>query len=424
MAEENVPAPTRTDEQLVPVKARLPIGKSNLLMDLQKMQKNLIFRLSVDILQNTNFFSAFTASADVPSIYIQQFVVLWESPPRILHTLLWHLRLSISAVENHFVYDQPMLNRQDFCRHNIHKRPQSPLHITAYDYSLSNFKFIPKGELDEVFGMPIPKDLITDVIRNSEYYQNYLEMAARKPYQATTVTDEEGGKKKKAHPTGKSKRHAPTKQPAPGKRSDHLVDEADEEPQPVSEPQVEDDEYNLQREIEGKGKGIATDEQAAQSLLDLQKPKKKSTTDRYIFQRQTPATQDESARTSTQPRDDKSVNVVCDTSSPTDADTGANTENFISKADTEIFNDDEEHGKEVSHTVTLDERMVELDEGQAGSDPENPPSSFGTLSLMKNLNDALTFGDQFLDDKPTKEEPCKANVETEVESVTLSLSVF
>ncbi|GJU51236.1 hypothetical protein Tco_1220791 [Tanacetum coccineum] len=45
MAEENVPALTRTDEQLVSNKARLPIGKSNLLMDLQKMQKNLIFRL-------------------------------------------------------------------------------------------------------------------------------------------------------------------------------------------------------------------------------------------------------------------------------------------------------------------------------------------------------------------------------------------
>ncbi|GJS14428.1 hypothetical protein Tco_0408900 [Tanacetum coccineum] len=64
MAEENVPAPTRTDDQLVPVKARLPIGKSNLLKYLQKMQKNPIFRILVDILQNTNFFSAFLASAD------------------------------------------------------------------------------------------------------------------------------------------------------------------------------------------------------------------------------------------------------------------------------------------------------------------------------------------------------------------------
>ncbi|GKC19856.1 hypothetical protein Tco_1022006 [Tanacetum coccineum] len=155
--------------------------------------------------------------------------------------------------------------------------------------------------------------MITDVIYNSEYYQKYLYMAACKPRQATTVTDEEGGKKKKAPPTGKSKKPARAKQPAlakqtkpvkektfkpspskkihkgkvmkvhKGKRSDHLVNEKDEEPQSTSKPQVEDDEYNLQRVVEGKGKGIATNEQAAQSLLDLQQPKKKSTTDQYIF---------------------------------------------------------------------------------------------------------------------------------------------
>nr|GFD15650.1 hypothetical protein [Tanacetum cinerariifolium] len=73
MAKENVPTPIRTDDQLVPGKARLPIGKSNLLMDLQKMQKNPIFRISVDILQNINFFRAFTTSADVPSSYLQLF---------------------------------------------------------------------------------------------------------------------------------------------------------------------------------------------------------------------------------------------------------------------------------------------------------------------------------------------------------------
>ncbi|GJU86490.1 hypothetical protein Tco_1294036 [Tanacetum coccineum] len=64
MAKENVPALTRTGEQLVPIKAHLPIGKRNLLMDLQKMKKNHIFHILVDILQNTNFFRAFTASAD------------------------------------------------------------------------------------------------------------------------------------------------------------------------------------------------------------------------------------------------------------------------------------------------------------------------------------------------------------------------
>ncbi|GJR79902.1 hypothetical protein Tco_0150687 [Tanacetum coccineum] len=75
MAEQNVPAqaPTRTDEQILPRSAWLQIGKSNLLFDAQKIQKNPIFQISVDILCNTNFFRAFSASASVPAIYIQQF---------------------------------------------------------------------------------------------------------------------------------------------------------------------------------------------------------------------------------------------------------------------------------------------------------------------------------------------------------------
>ncbi|GJX88102.1 hypothetical protein Tco_0340116 [Tanacetum coccineum] len=267
-----------------------------------------------------------------------------------------------------------------------------------------------------------------------------------------------------------------------GKRSDHRVDE---EPQPTPEIPEEDDKYNLQRGIqislesfqapvgrvaihepassitqrlpvvEGKGKGIATDEQAAQSLLDLQKPKKRSTTDQYIFQRRIPVTQDASTGTSTQPQDDTSTNVVRDTPSPADARTGADTKKSNSEGDTEIINVDEERGEDASNMMALEERTVELDESQAGSDPsktpksrpllehvlmeedqarsnpgqshvltseeqvhlENTLSSLGTLSSMKNLDDAFTFGDQFLNDKPTEEEPCKANVETEVESM-------
>ncbi|GJX81711.1 hypothetical protein Tco_0331192 [Tanacetum coccineum] len=53
MAEENVPDPIRSDDQLVLVKARLPIGKSNLLMDLQKKQKNPIFLISKTLTMDT-----------------------------------------------------------------------------------------------------------------------------------------------------------------------------------------------------------------------------------------------------------------------------------------------------------------------------------------------------------------------------------
>nr|GFA76977.1 hypothetical protein [Tanacetum cinerariifolium] len=83
MADENVPtqAPTRSDDQILSFAAWVPTGKSNFVSDLQKKQKNPIFQISVDILQNTNFFRAFTASASVPAIYIQQF---WNTLTEVL----------------------------------------------------------------------------------------------------------------------------------------------------------------------------------------------------------------------------------------------------------------------------------------------------------------------------------------------------
>ncbi|GKE58571.1 hypothetical protein Tco_1497756, partial [Tanacetum coccineum] len=48
---------------------------------------------------------------------------------------------------------------------------------------------------------------------------------------------------------------------------------------------------------------------------------------------------------------------------------------------------------------------------------EDPLSSSGSLSLMKNLDDTYTFGDQFLNDKSTKDDPGKLNMEAEVVSM-------
>ncbi|GJY06682.1 retrovirus-related pol polyprotein from transposon TNT 1-94 [Tanacetum coccineum] len=47
MAEENAPAPApiRSNEHIIPFNAWLPVGKGNLLLDLQKLQKNPIFRI-------------------------------------------------------------------------------------------------------------------------------------------------------------------------------------------------------------------------------------------------------------------------------------------------------------------------------------------------------------------------------------------
>nr|GEZ65654.1 hypothetical protein [Tanacetum cinerariifolium] len=255
----------------------------------------------------------------------------------------------------------------------------------------------------------------------------YLEMVARKP------TTKEGGQKKTTSKADKPKRPTLVKKPAPAKQTKHvkekttqpsptkkirkgkvakihkgksyllLIDE-DEQVQHEPEPQKEDDEYNLQRGIqmslesfqapigevaiheptsgvtqsllvvEGNGKGIATDEQVAQSLMELKHPKGK----------------------------------ISDTLSPPDAETGVEAERSDSEGDTEILNVGKEKGEDVSNTVDLEEQIVELNEGQAGSNPRQVMS----LLSMKNLDDAFINGDQFLYDKPTEEEPATTGTTT------------
>ncbi|GJT93713.1 hypothetical protein Tco_1082558 [Tanacetum coccineum] len=311
MAKENLPAPSISDEQLVLVKARLPYGKINLLLDLQKLKKNQIFRIYVDILHNTNFFRAFSASANVPSIYIQQF---WNTLTQEVKTRVYRFQLDeqwftlssdllcdaleitpvdpsnpfVSPLAGEIVMDfvnemgypkeihfvshmhvnnlfqswraiQSLINQcltgktsgndkprhpgiQTFFTHrdsneipskkptpyiipycrftkliiyylgskyNIHRRPESPRHVTGDDFLLGNLKFVPKGKKDEVFGMPIPKELITEAIQKSEYYKKYVEMAARK------VQVKEGGKKKTAPKADKPVKPTTAKQPKP-----------------------------------------------------------------------------------------------------------------------------------------------------------------------------------------------------------------
>ncbi|GJT22814.1 hypothetical protein Tco_0892751 [Tanacetum coccineum] len=129
-----------------------------------------------------------------------------------------------------------------------------------------------------------------------------------------------------------------------------------------------------------------------------------------------------------------------------------------SEADIEILNIGDKQGEDATNTVALEERTIELNEGQTGSNTEqihvalagpnpepmyddflttiypkvhkslkhtteehvhleNPPSSSETLSSMKNLEDNFTFGDQFINDKSQEDEPGKTTVETKLESM-------
>ncbi|GKC61579.1 hypothetical protein Tco_1089177 [Tanacetum coccineum] len=160
--------------------------------------------------------------------------------------------------------------------------------------------------------------------------------------------------------------------------------------------------------------------------------------------RRTPATEEASTGPSTQPHDDTSANIVCDSPSPVDA---------VTCADTDKTNNP---GKTPESRPLPDDDKI--DEDQAGPNPgeslvalagpnpepthkefmadvypniyeslkfpadkhvilEDPLSSSGTLSSMKNLDDAYTIGDQFLNEKSTEDELGTLNVEAKVVSM-------
>ncbi|GJV88360.1 hypothetical protein Tco_1532298 [Tanacetum coccineum] len=120
-------------------------------------------------------------------------------------------------------------------KHNIHRRPKSAVHVTRDDYLIRNLKFVHKGEKDEVFGMTIPKHLITEAIQQSPYYQQYLVMTAQKPKAMKE------GKKKTI-----SEAITPSRKVRKGKIPLKLLDEY-KEIQQEPKPQGENEDSNVER---------------------------------------------------------------------------------------------------------------------------------------------------------------------------------
>nr|GEY98025.1 histone deacetylase 14 [Tanacetum cinerariifolium] len=153
-----------------------------------KRRKSSRMKTGLQWMQNTNFFRAFTALTSVPTIYLQQF---WDTFMFKAKTGTYHFQLDedwftldanllrealdITPIDQAHQFVSPLLGRN----HKIHQRSGSPLNLAEDDLSLGNPKFVTKGEIDEVFGMQIPNELIMDNIRNAPYYNAYMEMVAK-----------------------------------------------------------------------------------------------------------------------------------------------------------------------------------------------------------------------------------------------------
>ncbi|GJX29791.1 hypothetical protein Tco_0237870 [Tanacetum coccineum] len=301
-------------------------------------------------------------------------------------------------------------------KHKFHPRPGSPLHLPNEEHVLGYLKFSAKGTKREVFGMPIPNDLITDDIRGEQYYNDYLEKVAM--LQSNLMMKK---KRNRKLVTETSEAPSPAKRSKAGKvvkkrtkkSSLQLVDEGVDEGVPDKEPlEPESGKFQPLPEVQGKGKEKVRVEQAAQVLLNLQTPKKKSPADQYIFQR----------RTSTQ-------------TEPTGDDESSSLYAELGLTDSETDSDEEVPGivARVQDEGQAGPNPGEHDEGQARpnlGDAENlklptkgevrleeSTSSARTLSSLQNLDKELSFVDQFLVEKLQEDEPEKTNTESEVQSM-------
>nr|GEV06162.1 hypothetical protein [Tanacetum cinerariifolium] len=353
-------------------------------------------------------------------------------------------------------------------RHRFHPRPDSPLHLPNEEPVLGYLKFSAKGTKREVFGMPVPGSLIMADIRAASYYQEYLaKVAQHRRYLAvlTPVTSAQPAPTSApAKPREKKRKQAtetPDKPPKAKKSKYGLVLEESMKtayalprgtlpPVVIREP--ESGKYQPLPEVPGKGKAKVTKEEVAHDLLSLQKHKKTSPADQYIFQRRV------SEPTGSSKHDESPYDLLGH------SDSEEESEKVVLGADEAGSNPDEtsegQAGPDPDDArakvqsipspvvyVGSDRKHMDLDVADVSPQPfteqldkrftataypnvqeslklaveeqvllKEPASSSGTLSSLQHLSKDISFGDLFFSDGPSNADK---NAETEVESMQL-----
>ncbi|GJT09283.1 hypothetical protein Tco_0856325 [Tanacetum coccineum] len=215
-------------------------------------------------------------------------------------------------------------------------------------------------------------------------------------------------------------------------------------------------------EVEGKGKEKVGAEQAAQVLLNLQTPKKKSPAKQYIFQRRTsaptePSGHDESSSlyaelglSDSDTESDEEVPPVVKSGAQEEGQAGPNPgKQDEGQAGPNPGNDtvsqpqstpavhaepNLEHTNIEATNASSQPQPEQMDEGftatvypnilenlkLAVDEPvisEEPVSSTRTLSSLQHLAKDFNFGDQFFNDKPSEVNNEKTTADTEAESM-------
>ncbi|GJQ96463.1 hypothetical protein Tco_0007602 [Tanacetum coccineum] len=245
---------------------------------------DIFFFNFVDILRNTNFFRAFSASASVPAIYIQQFwnSMKYDEKTKVyccqvdeqwfnLSADLLRKALDITPVDPAHPFELPP-TRQVIKPVERPRRSSCSSPIT-YGQEMTSAKVISKFDLEvkilKCLELAIPKTMIAQAIQQSSYYPKVSGkwlLRIRTKDNTTDISDKKGLLKRK-----------PPQKVRKGKPSFQLVDEDDEAQQePVPQGEGDDPDLELAKKMsldahqeKGEGEGADADiERAIKVSLD------------------------------------------------------------------------------------------------------------------------------------------------------------
>nr|GEZ93803.1 histone deacetylase 14 [Tanacetum cinerariifolium] len=286
----------RTDDQILPHIRWVPIGKSNCYLDVEKLESNPIYKIAsagcykcqldeqwfdltkdtlTDALQITpvNENQAFTSppSSDAPINFVNELgypklvrnlsnVILWGVVTRAHIDYAERIWEEFTQSIYTFIDD-----KRNLAQHT-HRKKKATL-IVIPKPVLGYLKFSAKGTKREFFGMPIPGSLITADVQEASNYQEYLaKVAKHQRYLASETWDDPDSPVPKPTKTArKPKLIAPKadlrspdlvskkRKPLSSLRS---VDESVAEDVPTKEPQVDDEEADMQRALEESMKSM------------------------------------------------------------------------------------------------------------------------------------------------------------------------
>ncbi|GJZ22848.1 hypothetical protein Tco_0559887 [Tanacetum coccineum] len=334
-------------------------------------------------------------------------------------------------------------------KHKFHPRPESPFHLPTEEPIMRYLKFSAKGTKREVFGMPIPNELITDDIRGADYYDAYLKKVA----------------KHQRYLAGKEVSDPDSPTPKPVKLTKpKLVDEFVDEGIPLTEPGFGDLEADTQRAIEeslkdahGAPRGPLppvvfreTDTGKFQPLPEVEGKGKEKVGAEQAAQRRTsapiePSGHDESSSlyaelglSDSDTESDEEVPPVVKSGAQDEGQAGPNPgkqdegqagpdPGIQDKGQDEPNPDDVAESQPLStpgvHAgPNLEHRDAEATDATSQQQPEQMDEEFTTTAypnVQKNLKLTVDdrFGDQFFNDKPSEADNEKTTADTKAESM-------